>query len=256
MNGSGRPVALVTGAGRSIGKAIAELLHSRGYTVAITDFDLAEAQAVASQLAPDGDTAKAYRMDVSSIKSITEVFEQVRQELGSPVALVNNAGVYPNVPALDMDETLWDRVLDTNLKGSFFCTQAFVRHLLGTQSRGAVVNIASTAAYSARPGAAAYSASKAGLVMLTKSLAQEFGEQGIRVNAVAPGLIQVREGMVTPSYRDQFITHVPSGRVGQPSDISTVVAFLLSEEAGYVNGQCISVDGGFLTGRTLQRSSV
>lgn len=256
MKARNRPVALVTGGGRSIGKAVSELLHAKGYVVAVTDYDLSEAQAVAQALAPAGDTARAYRMDVTRVDQINRVFQQVEHELGTPTALVNNAGIYPNKPAMEIDEALWDSVLDANLKGSFFCTQAFVRHLQTEERGGAVVNVASTAAFSARVGAAPYSASKAGLVMLTKSLAQEFGPNGIRVNAVAPGLIEVRPGMVTEAYRDQFITHVPSRRVGQPPDISHVVAFLLSDEADYVNGDCIVVDGGFLAGRSLQRSAV
>jgi len=254
MNTTRRPVALVTGGGRSIGKTVAELLHSRGYAVAVTDYDEPQAQEVARLLAPNGGTAQAYRMDVTSVEDIRCVFEQVERDLGTPVALVNNAGIYPNKPALEVDESLWDQVVGTNLKGSFFCTQTFVHCLTAAKMSGSVVNIASTAAFSARPGAAPYSASKAGVVMLTKSLAQEFGELGVRVNAVAPGLVEVRAGMVTEAYRDQFVTHVPAGRVGQPADISNVVAFLLSSEADYINGECIVVDGGFLTGRALQRS--
>src|SRR5690606_38822185 len=225
-------------------------------SVAVTDYDLPEAEAVAKSLSPAGDTARAYRMDVASVEDIQRVFEQIQQELGTPTALANNAGIYPNKAALDSDEALWDQVFDVNVKGSFFCAQALVRQVHAAGLNGTVVNVASTAAFSARPGAAAYSSSKAAVVMLTKSLAQEFGPNGIRVNAVAPGLIEVRPGMVSEAYRDQFISHVPSGRIGQPPDISNVVAFLLSDESDYVNGDCIVVDGGFLAGRTLQRSSV
>lgn len=251
-----RPVALVTGGGRSIGKAVSELLHGRGYAVAVTDYDLPEAKDVAAQLSPDGSTARAYRLDVSAVDSISGVFQQVEQDLGYPSALVNNAGIYPNHAALDMTEAIWDQVFSTNIKGSFFCIQVLVQGLMARKMTGAVVNLASTAAFSARPGAAAYSASKAGLVMLTKSLAQEFGHTGVRINAVAPGLIEVREGMVSTAYRDQFVTQVPSGRIGCPPDIAKAVAFLLGDEADYVNGECLVVDGGFLAGRSLQRSAV
>src|SRR5690606_38217562 len=129
MSTNARPVALVTGGGRSIGKAVCELLHAKGYAVAVTDYDLPEAQAVAQALAPAGDTARAYRMNVASVEDIQRIFEQVHQELGTPSALVNNAGVYPNEAALEIDEALWDRVFDTNVKGSFFCAQAFVAQL-------------------------------------------------------------------------------------------------------------------------------
>ncbi len=254
MQDVNKPVALVTGGGRSIGRAISEVLHERGYSIAVADLDADEAQAVAAQLSPDASTARAYRLDVCSTGSIAAVFEAVGRDLGTPEVLVNNAGVYPSHAALDMTEEAWDKVMDTNLKGSFFCGQALARGLAGQGRRGAIVNIASTAAFSARPGAAHYGASKAGLVMLTKSLAQEFGPLGIRVNAVAPGLVEVREGLVSQAYRDQFLTLIPSGRTGVSHDISGVVAFLLSAEADYVNGECIVVDGGFLTGRSLQRS--
>lgn len=247
-------VALVTGAATGIGRAIAEQLHADGHRVAVTDYNIGEAQALATRLSPDHITARAYKLDVCSMTDIANVFEQVQQELGPISVLINNAGVYPNHPSLEMTESQWDKVLDTNLKGTFFCCQAFVRSSVTNGMGGAIVNIASTSAFSARPGAAHYGASKAGVVMLTKSLAQEFGDLGIRVNAVSPGLIEISAANVTTTYRDQFVTMVPSGRIGVPSDISGVVMFLISEAAEYVNGECIVVDGGFLTGRSLQGS--
>ena len=153
-----------------------------------------------------------------------------------------------------MPEAAWDRVLDINLKGPFLCSQAFARtHLAPTG--GAIVNVASTAAFSARVGAAHYSASKAGVVMLTKSLAQEFGACGIRVNAVAPGLIEVDEGHVSAEYKEMFLKMVPRGRIGRPEDVAAAVAFLLTQAADYINGECIVVDGGFLAGRALLQST-
>lgn len=255
MSNNQRTVAIVTGAGRSLGKAIAEALHERGYSIAVTDYDLDVAVDVARQLSPNGSTAKPYRLDVQSKSNIEAIFGQVAHEMGQPEVLVNNAGVFPNMPTLDVTEEFWDRVLNTNLKGSFFCAQTFARGVKQAQRGGVIVNVASTAAFSARIGAAPYSASKAGLVMLTKSLAQEFGPMGIRVNAVAPGLIEVREGLVSQEYRDQFLTLIPSGRTGLSSDISGVVAFLVSDDAEYINGECIAIDGGFLAGRALQRSA-
>lgn len=251
-----RPVAIVTGAGRSIGKAIAERLHGDGYTVAVTDRDGPSANDVAHALDPEGTTARAYRLDVAVPEEITAIFAQVEEELGDPGTLVNNAGVYPSHGLLDMTVAAWDQVLTVNLRGTFVCTQTFARRRAAGGGRGAVVNLASTAAYSARVGVAHYSASKAAVVMFTKSAAQELGPLGIRVNAVAPGLIEVRDDQVTPEYRDNYLSMIPRGRTGVATDIASAVAYLVSAEADFVNGHTLVVDGGFLTGRTLVRSSV
>jgi len=247
-------VALVTGAATGIGREIALQLHAAGYRVALADLDFDGVQQLQMTLDPTAASVRAYRLDVRSPEQITEVFARAADELGALSALVNNAGIYPNHPSLEMTEAEWDSVLDTNLKGTFFCCQALARASAAAKTPGVIVNLASTSAYSARQGAAHYGASKAAVIMLTKSLAQEFGPLGIRVNAVAPGLVQVNEVNVNEAYRRQFVTMIPSGRVGQPADIAGVVLFLLSQAAGYVNGECIVVDGGFLTGRMLQRS--
>jgi len=248
------PVVLVTGAGRGLGRAIAAALHESRYKVAVTDVDEGAAVSVARSLSADGSTARAYRLDVSSAQQVAGVFASVARDLGLPGALVNNAGVYPNDSIFDMSEAAWDRVLDTNLKGPFLCSQAFAR-MRPAAAGGVIVNVASTAAFSARVGAAHYSASKAGLVMLTKSLAQELGPYGIRVNAVAPGLVEVDEGHVSAEYKEMFLKMIPRGRIGRPEDIAAAVSFLLTDAANYINGECIAVDGGFLTGRPLLRSS-
>ena len=248
------PVALVTGAGRGLGRAIARALHQDGHRVAVTDIDEAAAVSVAHSLSADGSTARAYRLDVSSAQQVADVFASVARDLGMPSALVNNAGIYPSHSILDMPEAVWDSVLDINLKGPFLRSQAFARMRLPSGG-GAIVNLASTAAFSARVGAAHYSASKAGIVMLTKSLAQELGPCGIRVNAVAPGLIEVDEGHVSAEYKEMFLKMIPRGRIGRPEDVAAAVAFLLADAADYINGECIVLDGGFLTGRSLSRSN-
>jgi len=248
------PVVLVTGAGRGLGRAIAAALHESRYKVAVTDVDEAAAVSVARSLSAERSTAHAYPLDVSSAQQVADVFASVARDLGVPDALVNNAGVYPNDSILDMPEAAWDRVLDINLKGPFLCSQAFAR-MRPAATGGVIVNVASTAAFSARVGAAHYSASKAGLVMLTKSLAQELGPYGIRVNAVAPGLVEVEEGHVSAEYKEMFLKMIPRGRIGRPEDIAAAVSFLLTDAANYINGECIAVDGGFLTGRPLLRSS-
>lgn len=254
MVSSKRPVAVVTGAARSIGRAISKTLHGQGYAVALCDIDDKEAAAVAASLDPAGTSAKAYRLDVSNAAEVTAVMDAVAGELGVPSVLVNNAGVYPDHGLLDMPEAAWDRVLDVNLKGPFLCSQAFGRKRVAAGGGGAIVNIASTAGFSARVGAAHYSASKAGVVMLTKSMAQELGPHGIRVNAVAPGFIEVRDDQVSPSYKQQMIGLIPLGKPGKASNIANTVAFLASDAAEFITGECVVVDGGLLTGRPLVRS--
>jgi 3-oxoacyl-[acyl-carrier protein] reductase len=248
------PISVVTGAARSLGRAIAETLHKQGHAVALTDIDEQEAARVAASLDPSGKAARAYRLDVSSSAEVTSAFEQIVADLGTPTALVNNAGIYPDHALLDMPEEAWDAVLDVNLKGTFLCSQAFARQRVAAGGGGAIVNLASTAGFSARVGAAHYSASKAGVVMLTKSMAQEWGPHSIRVNAVAPGFIEVRDDQVSPEYKSQMLTLIPLGRAGKAPNIADTVAFLLSEGADFITGETIVVDGGLLTGRPLIRS--
>jgi 3-oxoacyl-[acyl-carrier protein] reductase len=249
-----RPVALVTGAGRSLGRAIAERLYQDGFAVAVTDVDEGAARSVAHGLDSEHRSARAYRMDVSNSRDVAAAFQAVGGELGQPEVLVNNAGIYPDHALLDMPEAAWDAVLAINLKGTFLCTQAFARARVAARGGGSIVNLASTAAFSARVGASHYSASKAAIVMFTRSAAQELGPHGIRVNAVAPGLIEVRKDQVSTEYKKQFLTMIPRGRTGRADDIAGAVAFLASATADFINGECLVVDGGFLTGRPLIRS--
>ena len=254
MTGGTRRIAVVTGAARSLGKAIAETLHARGYSVALTDIDEPEAAKVAASLCPQGKTARAYELDVSKAAQVTAAFARIDAELGTPDVLVNNAGIYPDHGFLDMPEEAWDAVLDVNLKGTFLCSQAFARCRSKAGGGGAIVNLASTAGLSARVGASHYSASKAGVVMLTKSMAQELGALSIRVNSVAPGFIQVREDQTSPEYKQQMVSMIPLGRPGEARNIAATVAFLVSEDADFITGETVVVDGGLLTGRPLIRS--
>jgi NAD(P)-dependent dehydrogenase (short-subunit alcohol dehydrogenase family) len=247
-------VAVVTGGARGIGAAIARELAANGMAVAIGDYLEAEARETAAAIVASGGRAMAMGCDVRRLDDIRALFAAATEQLGLPSVLVNNAGVYPNHASLEMTEQQWDDVLDINLKGTFFCAQTLARGLVEAGRPGCIVNLASTAAYSARPGAAHYGSSKAAVVALTRALAQEFGPHRIRTNCVAPGLVEAKEGLVTEAYKKQFLTMVPSGRIGRVEDIASVVAFLTSPAADYVNGETIVVDGGFLTGRALQRS--
>jgi 3-oxoacyl-[acyl-carrier protein] reductase len=247
-------VAIVTGAGRGLGREIAHALAAAGMAVAATDIDGAAADATAVTIAAAGGRALGARLDVCDSAGIDAAFATVRASLGAPTALVNNAGIYPDNTLLDMPEDVWDAVIGTNLKGTFLCSQRFARGRLAEGGGGGIVNLASTAAFSARVGAAHYSASKAGVSALTRSMAQEWGPHGIRVNAVAPGLIEVEGDRVSAEYRRHFLPMIPLGRTGVPPNVAAAVVFLLSDAASFITGTVLPIDGGFLTGRPLVRS--
>lgn len=247
-------LAVVTGGARGIGRAIVECLAEVGYDVAILDKEIEAGEEVATAVREFGVKAEFYELDVRDKSSVKRVFKALEASLGIPYALVNNAGIYPDASALDASEDLWDAVLDTNLKGAFLCAQAIARTWTKNHRHGVIVNMGSTSGYSARNGASHYSVSKAGLKMLTKSLALELGSWGIRCNAVAPGLINVGGEKVSNDYQQSYVMKIPLGRMGLPSEVAHVIEFLLSDSASYLNGICIPIDGGFLAGRDMVRS--
>lgn len=247
-----RKIAIVTGGAHGLGRSISQTLARQGYGVVIADMDLPGAELAVKDIAAQGGDAWAFSLDVRNKEQIAQVFDAA-SKFGRLATLVNNAGIYPDNTIADMPEDVWEKVLDTNLKGTFLCTQAFVRLLPECDADAAIVNLASTSGFSARIGASHYAASKAGVIMFTKSMAQELGPRGIRVNGVAPGLIFLEERPVNPVYARSFVPMIPIGRYGQPPEVANVVAFLASDLASFVNGVMIPVDGGFLTGRTLVR---
>lgn len=247
-------LAVITGGARGLGRAISESLALAGYDIAVLDKEVELGNTAAKQLCEHGINAKFFELDVRDKSNIKSVFGEVEAAQGIPYALVNNAGIYPDSSFLDTSEDLWDAVLDTNLKGTFLCSQTMARLVTKHHLNGVIINMGSTSGISARIGAAHYSTSKAGLEMLTKSLALELGARGIRCNAVAPGLIDVGGGKVSDDYLRSFVTKVPTGRVGYPNEVANVVEFLISDKASYVNGVCIPIDGGFLAGRDMSRS--
>ena len=238
-------VALVTGAARGVGKGIALELARRGCRVAVNYHDAADrAQATIDEIAAMGASAVAVQADVRDAAAVRGMVRAVLERFGRLDVLVNNAGVQTWKPFLEVAESEWDLVIDTNLKGCFLCTQAAAAHMKD-QGGGAIVNIGSGCNKVAFPRLVAYTASKGGLEMLTKVAAVELGPYGIRVNCVAPGAIEIeRTRLERPDYTGTWGRVTPLGRVGQPDDVGAVVGFLASADARFVTGQTIWVDGG------------
>ncbi len=238
-------VALVTGASRGIGHATALALAQAGMAVAVgyrSDRDGAE-EAVGKARA-DGAEGLAVHIDVQDEKSVDQAFAEVERGLGPVRVLVNNAGFSKDGLAIRYPTDTWDATLDTNLKGAFLCVRRALAGMLKAKW-GRVINVASAAALRGNAGQTAYSASKAGLIGMTKSLAREVGSRGITVNAVCPGFVET--AMTAPqagALRQRYIDITPAGRIGNPEEIATVIAFLAGPEASYVNGAVIAVDGG------------
>jgi NAD(P)-dependent dehydrogenase (short-subunit alcohol dehydrogenase family) len=244
-----KPVAIVTGAGSGMGRATAARLARDGYSVVVAEIDAARAADVAAEIGAD---AMPFALDVSESAQVDALLAETLARLGRVDVMVANAGVPHGAPFLELDEATWERVLAVNLRGVFLCGQAAARAMVAAAHPGAIVNVASTYAEVTEAEASAYSASKGGVRMLTKSMALELGPHGIRVNAVGPGWI--RTGMNPlddPGQVAQLEPTIPLGRVGVPEDVADVIAFLASEDARYVSGQTLFVDGGWLTSRAL-----
>jgi len=239
-------VALITGAQQGIGRGMALAFARDGADVGINYLDDPKAaERVAAEVGKAGRRATLVAGDVSSVKQIDEMVRQVVQTLGGLDVLVNNAGVYPRVAMLEMREEDWDLLLDVNLKGTFFCAQAAARAMVAAKRRGAIINLASRAIQGAVRGVH-YSASKGGVVAMTRAMALELAPHGIRVNAVAPGLTDTAQPRYGHSEEELAIMAraVPLGRMAVPDDIATVAVFLASDEARYVTGQTVHVNGG------------
>ena len=239
-------VALVTGAQQGIGQAIALAYGREGASVIVNYLDdQAAAENIVSQIRELGPQAVAVSGNVARADAIQAMIEAGNQ-LGGIDILVNNAGIFPRVDFLDMTEAQWEEVLGVNLKGSFLCTQAVARQLVARGQGGAVINLASGAAFRSSPRGVHYVSSKAGLVGLTRATALELAPYRIRVNAIAPGLTdtaQPRYGMTEEEIQGRG-REVPLGRMATPDDIADMAVFLASEEARYVTGQTLHVNGG------------
>jgi 2-dehydro-3-deoxy-D-gluconate 5-dehydrogenase len=252
-------VAIVTGAAMGIGKGIALRLAEAGASVVLTDINIEAAQKTAGEFTSSGYPVKAVQADSGRLADIDKVIVETLKTFNDLHILVNNAGIYPFSPSIEMPEALWDKTIAINLKGAMFFSQAAAKTMLNKKHGGKIINIASVDAFHPTGSLAHYDASKGGLVMLTKALGQEWASKGILVNAIAPGAIQTPGGAASMDYskmtREQiealtraFVSHIPLGRQGQPDDIAKVALFLASEAADYLVGVTIIADGGYLVG--------
>ncbi|MBI3078500.1 MAG: 3-oxoacyl-[acyl-carrier-protein] reductase [Deltaproteobacteria bacterium] len=237
-------VALVTGATRGIGEAIARELARQGADIAVVGRDRTRAEQVAGEIQVLGRKAIPLTADVARFDDAERVVNAVVEQLGSLDILVNNAGITRDGLLVRMKEEDWDEVLAVNLKGTFNCSRAAARHML-RQRRGRIINVTSVVGEMGSAGQANYAASKAGIVGFTKAIARELGSRGITVNAVAPGYIQTAmTEAIGEKARAELLAQVPLGRLGTPADVAGVVAFLASDAAGYITGHVLDVNGG------------
>ena len=241
-------VAIVTGAAEGIGFAVARRLAAAGARVAIADIDGAAARRAAERITQDGGAALGVAADVADERAVQEMVRQVQDELGDAEILVNNAGIVGDTNDVqDFAIDAWDRALAVNLRGVFLCCR-FVLPGMQAKGRGRIVNVASIAGKEGNPRMCAYSASKAGVIGFTKSLAKEVARQNILVNAVAPAVIATRlSDELEPSVLAYMVERIPMGRVGQPEEVAALIHWLCGDECSFTTGQCLDISGGRAT---------
>jgi len=240
-------IALVTGAARGIGRAIALALASEGADIVIWDINIEEAQEASRDIEALGRRSLAQAVDVTNFSKVEEAVNKILDKFTKVDILVNNAGITKDNLLLRMSEADWDAVLNVNLKGTFNCTKAVSKFMV-KQRCGKIINIASIIGIIGNAGQANYSASKAGIIALTKTAAKEFASRNINVNVIAPGFIQTEMTAKLPEeMRQKMLEMIPIARFGSPEDVAGVCVFLASQEASYITGQTIIVDGGMVT---------
>lgn len=237
-------IALVTGATRGLGRAIAERLAADGATVVVTGRDASKAAEVAREIGAKGARALGFQLEVGDAASIEALLRAVEEQAGPVDILVNNAGITRDTLLLRMDDEAWDEVIRVNLTGAYRLAKGALRGMI-KKRWGRIINISSVVGIIGNPGQTNYAASKAALIGFTKSLAREVASRGITVNAVAPGFIETdMTGALSPEQQERLAERIPLGRIGRPEEVASCVAFLASDEAGYITGHTLVVDGG------------
>ena len=237
-------VALITGAAQGIGKSVALLLARNGADIVVSDINLEKAEETAKEIESIGSKAMAIKVDVANLKDVERMVGSILEKFGKIDILINNAGITRDKLILRMTEEDWDAVLNVNLKGTFNCTKTVVRHM-AKQRSGKIVSIASVVGEMGNAGQVNYSASKAGVIGLTKTIAREFAQRRINVNAIAPGYIETPMTEVLPEkVKEELKRLIPMERLGKPEDVAEAVLFLVSEESNYITGQVLNVNGG------------
>ena len=242
-------VALVTGGSRGIGRGIAEIFAEEGADVAINYVSQPnKAEEVAQWIRDKGRRAITVKAHVGNRSEVEAMISRVWQELGPIDILVNNAGIETIVPFLELQDEQWTHLVDINLRGPWLCSQVFCRHAIGAKRKGAIVHIGSVQAQRSLPGRTHYAPTKLGLEALTRNMSTEVAHLGIRVNCVHPGLIEtdMTDWVMKSDFLPEVLSGISLGRAGQPREIGTVVAFFASEEASYLTGQSIHVEGGWI----------